>query len=278
MAIPFVGRRFTPEAFRLHLRQAHLASPGWNPVGVTLHHTANPSLSMRPAGFTQAHLQNLRHYYENTLGWSGAPHLFVDDREDGIIVFQRLDRRGVHAVEFNSRFLGIEVLGDYDREDPRSGRGLACWHNAAQAAEALLDRIGTNRWNFHRDDKSTRKTCPGRLVSKSWVEGLILEARRPEPTPRTSPGWRIKIMSGQMGGEEWPGPVILEGGRNLVRRKDVAAVFGWPAILGLTVVQVDSSGAGWVSLADAARGRARIAVDAEARSVVLTKGHAKPLS
>ena len=31
---------------------------------------------------------------------------------------------GVHAVSFNSTGVGIEMLGNYDIEDPRTGRGL----------------------------------------------------------------------------------------------------------------------------------------------------------
>ena len=112
MAIPFVGKRFTPDELAAYLTQVQFSS--FTPRFVTLHHTGAPNLAQRPNGFSAQHLQNLLHYYQNELGWRGAPHLFIDDRPQPIIVFQRLDRRGVHAVSFNKNPWGIDMLGNYD--------------------------------------------------------------------------------------------------------------------------------------------------------------------
>ena len=188
MSIPYVGKRFTPTSFVAYLDR--LAFDGWQPKGVCLHHTASPSLAMRPQGLTDQHLQNLLSYYQDELGWSGAPHLFIDDREDGIIVFQRLDRRGVHARTFNATHWGIEMLGDYDTEDPTTGRGAKVLNNACAATAHLMRKIGVGaEMVFHRDDPKTTKTCPGRHVTVSLVQnGLkvhLAPYRKAAPAPDT---------------------------------------------------------------------------------------------
>jgi hypothetical protein len=117
-------------------------------------------------------MQNLMEFYEG-LGWRGGPHLFVDDHR--VWVFSPLTERGTHAVSFNAAGFGIEVLGDYDNEDPATGRGLSCWRNAAVAFRSLcawrgIDPAGALK--FHRDDPKTRKTCPGKRVTRDWFLAL----------------------------------------------------------------------------------------------------------
>lgn len=142
----------------------------------------------------------------------------MDDREDGIIVFQRLDRRGVHARSFNSDGWGIEMLGDYDVEDPTTGRGLKVLKNAASAISTLLGVNGgdTGDIKFHRDDPKTDKSCPGKRVSKAMVATLVnnveiitpisdsvgiarshtseIENLRVEPTNQTPSSWAAVPM------------------------------------------------------------------------------------
>ena len=95
---------------------------------------------MRPHGLKVQHIRNIRDYYENTKGWSSGPHLFTD--EDQIWGMCPFSEKGVHARSFNSHSVGIEVLGNYDLEDPHSGRGLACWKLAAATGAAVLARLG----------------------------------------------------------------------------------------------------------------------------------------
>jgi hypothetical protein len=138
---------------------------------------------MRPAGFLIRHIENIRDWYISAKGWSAGPHLFVD--EDQLFGMCDFRKKGVHALSFNSSAIGIEVLGNYDSEDPRSGRGLACWLNAAAAVRALLAwlNLDANKDTilFHRDDPKTTKSCPGTKVKKDWVLTLI-------NTPFISPG------------------------------------------------------------------------------------------
>jgi len=170
-----VGRVWTPESLGQYL--ATIDKPDWCEA-ITLHHTADPSLADRPKGFTIRHIENIRDYYINKKGWSAGPHLFID--EDQIFGMCDLRKNGVHAISFNSYAIGIEVLGNYDSEDPKSDRGLACWQTAAAAVRVLLPWLGFDAnletILFHRDDEETDKSCPGTLVEKDWVLSLIAAA------------------------------------------------------------------------------------------------------
>lgn len=159
----------TREEFKQYL--SGLTFSSFKPISVTYHHTASPSLAQRPNGFSAQHLINLRDYYGKTLGWNGAPHIFIDDVGDGIIVFQRMDRRGVHAVSFNSRYWGMEMLGDYDNESFTTGRGAKVRDNAIAAGAIMLESLGASPESikFHRDDPKTSKTCPGTKVNKADI-------------------------------------------------------------------------------------------------------------
>ena len=104
--IPYVGNRMTIAELKTYLESLSFTS--FKPQFVVVHHTASPNLSQRPNGFTDQHLINLKYYYEHVMNWNGAPHFFIDDK--GIIVFQALNKPGVHAKSYNSNSLGIEML------------------------------------------------------------------------------------------------------------------------------------------------------------------------
>jgi hypothetical protein len=159
-----VGRNFTPEQFREYV--GGLRWDRWQPEFIVLHHTAVPSLAQRPHGFNQGSMSGLERYYRNEMGWSAGPHLFVDDQPAGIWVFTPLTTPGVHAKSFNSRSLGLEMLGNYDVEGFDSGRG-ALVRDQAVAAIAILSaalEIDPDSMMCHRDEPSTSKTCPGNHV------------------------------------------------------------------------------------------------------------------
>lgn len=168
MGFENVGTTWTPGELSGHL--ATVDRPGWCD-SITLHHTGFPNLGMRPNGLTTQHIENIKHGYVNDKKWSTGPHLFIDDtRCLGMCAF---GQTGIHAVAFNRRSIGIEVLGNYNEEDPRSGRGAACWGVAFEAAANILAWLGVepsvSTVFFHRDDPDTDKQCPGSLVQKEWV-------------------------------------------------------------------------------------------------------------
>lgn len=173
MSYSAVGKVWDPKSFDEYVEE-NRESMGWA-SGVTVHHTAVPDMRQRPRGFKVQHMHNLAHFYGEELGWSAGPHLFVD--EDQIFGLSPLSAPGTHARSFNRTHIGIEVLGNYDIENPVAGRGLSCWRTAAAAVAALLDglHLSESSVNFHRDDPKTSKTCPGKLVTKPWFLRLVEE-------------------------------------------------------------------------------------------------------
>lgn len=171
MSYANVGRVWTVESFREYLKG--VKRPAYA-KSVTIHHTGAPTLAQRPKGFLAQHILNIQSYYKS-LGWSRGPHLFID--EDQIFGMTPLNVPGIHAVSFNRTSIGIEVLGDYDNEDPLSGRGLSCMKTAAATAKALFEwldiPVNETTLKFHRDDPKTRKTCPGKKVKKDWFVSLV---------------------------------------------------------------------------------------------------------
>ncbi len=201
-----VGRVWTPESLAQYL--STIKKPKWCKA-VTLHHTYDPSLAQRPDGFLIRHIENLRDWYISDKGWNAGPHLFID--EDQIFGMCDLRKQGTHAKSFNRSAIGIEVLGNYDREDPRSGRGLACWQNAAAAARVLLDWFGLapseDTILFHCDDPETDKSCPGTRVKKDWVLALINTPFVPPGTETDKPDVGIPWSNWDFRGERWCVPV-----------------------------------------------------------------------
>ena len=171
MSYANVGKVWTAESFREYL--TGIKKPVYA-KSITLHHTGAPSLSQRKNGFIIQHIHNIRSFYES-LGWNRGPHLFID--EDQIFGMTPLTVSGIHAVSFNKNSIGIEILGEYDTEDPTSGRGLECMKNAAAVVKILgewLDiPLNENTVKFHRDDPKTKKSCPGKKVQKDWFLSLV---------------------------------------------------------------------------------------------------------
>lgn len=176
MSFENTGRVWTPNSLKEYLQT--LTKPAAINC-IVLHHTAAPSLAQRPKGFTIQHIENIKTFYSGELGWSRGPHFFID--EDQIFGMTPPTMSGIHAVSFNRNSIGIEVLGDYDKEDPLSGRGLQCWETAAETVAVLAEWLGIEINNttirFHRDDPKTSKTCPGIKVTKPWVISLINSKR-----------------------------------------------------------------------------------------------------
>ena len=171
---PIVGRRFTPEEFAFYLQH-----PGeswkWNPSGITAHHTAYPDLKMRPNGFEEQHMLNLRSYYKR-MGWWSGPHIFTDD--NGIWVLTPVTRRGVHARSFNSSRIGVEMLGNFDsKTEYESERGEKSMQFGKIAIALMMNYLGidSGKLNFHRNDPSTSKTCPGKLIEFDRFENEVIQ-------------------------------------------------------------------------------------------------------
>lgn len=203
MSFSSVGRVWDTESFVDYVED--LPSLGWA-SSVTVHHTAFPDLSMRPQGWKIQHMRNLAHYYGKERKWSAGPHLFTD--EDQIFGMTPLTERGVHAVSFNRSSIGIEMLGNFNHEDPDSGRGKQVVAVTVAAVAILLKKLGlpANEKTvlFHRDDPKTKKSCPGSRISKGGfvdaVSALIED--RGEPSKIEQEPDRAKILE-RLAAAEW---------------------------------------------------------------------------
>ncbi len=173
---PIVGRRFSQAEFIEYVKWVQENETyTWNPKGITMHHTGFPDLSIRPNGFTEQHMVNMRHGYINDNKWRHGPHIFTDDH--GIWVFNPLSIRGVHAVSYNSTRYGIEMLGNFDtEEDFAHERGISSRLNGKFSAAVLMKYAGisTAKLNFHRHDPETSKSCPGVHINFSDFEEEVL--------------------------------------------------------------------------------------------------------
>lgn len=168
-----IGKDYGIEQFARYL--AELKFGAWVPELIVVHHCGAPSLAQRPQGFIPQHMQNLKSFYEGK-GWSAGPHLFIDDHAAWL--FSPMTARGVHAVSFNRNSIGIEMLGDYDSEDPTTGRGLAVVRLTAKVVKLLMRKLGkdTSCIRFHRDDPKTTKSCPGKKITKEWFLEQVANA------------------------------------------------------------------------------------------------------
>lgn len=207
MGFENVGLVWSPDSFRSYL--SSIEKPSWCKA-ITLHHTASPSLADRPKGLLIQHIHNLQDFYQSTSGWSAGPHLFID--EDEIFGMCDLRKKGVHAVSFNHMAIGIEVLGNYDSENPKIGRGEKCWKMAALTTRLLLDWLGLspneNTVLFHRDDPATKKSCPGSLVYKEHVIGLIKSTVTYQLDEQSKPDVSIPWDQWKYAGNKWCVPVM----------------------------------------------------------------------
>lgn len=175
-----VGKSFTPDEFEKYVRT--LKFNLWRPSFLVLHNTYAPTLAQRPAGLTKQHILNLESFFKGK-GWSAGPHLFVDDKQ--IWVFTDLTTQGVHSPSWNSKAIGVEMLGDFQTEDFNSGRGLLVQNNAVAAVASICAALGMDpdSLKLHKEDpKTSHKTCPGKTVDKAkFIRSVetLMEKRYP---------------------------------------------------------------------------------------------------
>jgi N-acetylmuramoyl-L-alanine amidase len=175
-----VNQSFTPVQFDKYCRKLQWTE--WQPSFIVLHNTGSPSLTDRPSGFTNQHMLNLEHYYKVQQGWTAGPHLFVDDRR--IWAFTPLTSPGTHSPSWNKLTLGIEMLGNYDKDVFDKGRGLKVQRNtiAAMASLCAVLKLDPQEMRLHREDPLTTHACPGSKVMKAkmiqQVQELLMRHHR----------------------------------------------------------------------------------------------------
>ncbi|NLH99307.1 MAG: N-acetylmuramoyl-L-alanine amidase [Chthonomonadales bacterium] len=224
MAWDIVGRRFSDDDFATYVDGLSLSR--WKPDFIVLHNTAVPSLAQRPNGFTPQHIQNLHGFYLGK-GWSGCPHLFVD--QNGIWVLNPLTRKGVHSPSWNAVAWGIEMLGEYGSEPFDTGPGAMVRANAVSALATLCKKGGfaADTIRFHKEDpKTTHTTCPGKNVRKDQVIEAVRKAMQP---PAASDA---KLVIYRQGMGDQPAAVIpaeLRGGAAHASSAAMSSATGIPS-------------------------------------------------
>ncbi len=155
-----VGKSCSPGEFAAHVDQ--LTWSTWKPQFIVVHNTAAPNLASRPNGLTFQQIKNLEAYYRDDQKWAAGPHLFIDDRQ--IWLFTPLTVQGTHSPSWNSKAIGIEMLGDYDTESFTEGRGLKVRELTTWAIGKLSVKLGfkPDAWKFHVEDPKTTHDCPGK--------------------------------------------------------------------------------------------------------------------
>ena len=141
---------------------------------MVIHNTAAPTLSqwhsspanLPPEKRRLQRMRNLIGYYRDTQGWSSGPHAFVDN--EFIWTFTPFNQKGTHSPSWNGTALGIELVGDYDKEDDDLGPGLSVKKNAIALFAILHERLGLdpNTIKLHREDPKTTHACPGKDLAQ----------------------------------------------------------------------------------------------------------------
>ena len=159
-----VGTNYSPDEFDTYCHG--LQWTAWRPSFVVVHNTAIPSLAQRPKGFTKTHILNLERFYRDEQRWKAGPHLFIDDRQ--LWVFTPLTVSGTHSPSWNKTSLGIEMLGDYEKEGFDNGRGRKVRDHTVAALATLCAILGIDpaTIRIHREDPLTTHACPGKNVRR----------------------------------------------------------------------------------------------------------------
>ena len=140
---------------------------------IVVHNTGAPSLATyrgyanRKNPISDAQwLRNLEGYYRDKQKWKAGPHWFVTPNKAGLLAFTPSTVPGTHSPSWNSRSLGVEMVGDYQSEPFDAG----VQRNVVALLAELHLWLGLDpaTIHFHREDtKTTHKDCPGKNVDKA---------------------------------------------------------------------------------------------------------------
>jgi hypothetical protein len=144
------GRLMNAEQFNNHVKQTNLS---WADT-IVVHHTAKPTKADWALCGWECRKENMRLYYQNTLGWDSGPHLFVSD--EGIGLFSPLSARGTGVTNQNAKTIHIEIVGDYSSNMPTG----ATYSNTISAIVSLWKKLPTALVTYHKALEAST-ACPG---------------------------------------------------------------------------------------------------------------------
>lgn len=161
---PIVGRKMNLTELQTFIDTMEFSS--WKPRGMVVHNTGVPSFKQWHQVSGETRMRNLENYFKNQRGWSSAPHAFVAD--DFVWPFTPFNRKGTHSPSWNGTHLGIEMVADFDKEDPYSGPTGAVYKNTVALFAMLHMKLGLDpdTIKLHREDPRTTHACPGKKFDK----------------------------------------------------------------------------------------------------------------
>lgn len=172
---PIVGRGMNHEQLREYITGLDFSA--WRPSLIVWHNTAAPTLAQwrKTAREDEAkglapgvtRIMNLQAYFRDQRGWPSGPHAFVAD--DLIWPFTPFNRKGTHSPSWNGMSIGIEMVGDFSREDDDSGYGLKVRQNTVALTAMLCEKLGLDPTvciRLHKEDKATTHDCPGKDIAQ----------------------------------------------------------------------------------------------------------------
>jgi hypothetical protein len=217
----FDGKPYSRDALAAHINAAdfstwkHKNGARGKPAFITLHNTSDPTMKLWlgwSAEKRQQYIFNAQQYYQS-LGWLGGPHFFVTPQDDICAFgFNDLLSAGTHASCFNNVSIGIEMVGEFDREAFDSGPGAQVADNAIYLLALLHNKIGLTpapyQYNvrglhFHVECKADHHDCPGQFVHKPDVVARVT-AKMAElsgqgvPKPGVMPGHMVEELAAPM--------------------------------------------------------------------------------
>lgn len=184
-----VGKKFTHAGFQTYLNS--LTITAWAKF-VVVHNTSSPDLALyrsweaRSNWTAEQWLKNLASYYSG-LGWSSGPHLFIPPTPDTILVLSPLTARGTHTPSWNKFSIGVETVGEFEREafggdsEKNLIAALAMLHKKFGFDPAHYVR-GSSGLHFHKEDPATtHKTCPGKNLKKDTLVANVVAVMAGKP-------------------------------------------------------------------------------------------------
>ena len=148
----------------------------WVPKFTVLHNTGIPSLEtwkINRQRYSEIELMSSQKHYERDIKhWHSGVHFFCPP-SGNILVLCDPTADGVHCSCWNHLSFGIEMVGDYSREDFNSGAGAMVRDNAVALMTAINKKFkwmpdnfkeGVEGLHFHKMCTKDHHDCPGKGV------------------------------------------------------------------------------------------------------------------
>ncbi|XP_030649759.1 N-acetylmuramoyl-L-alanine amidase-like [Chanos chanos] len=143
---------------------------------VILHHTASPSQPCTSFDACAANMRSMQSYHQNTNGWSDIGYNFVAGGDGNMYEGRGWKWVGAHAYGWNSKSLGVSIIGDYTSRLPSSSTINMVRYQFSDCAKSGGRASYSYILYGHRQVDST--SCPGNSLfneMKKWEHFRVRE-------------------------------------------------------------------------------------------------------